>query len=230
MATPHAAPVPSQQGNGLAVAGMVLGILGLVLCWVPFLGWLCALIGIVLGALGMSKAKKVGGKGKGMAIAGLVCGILGLLIGVVLFVLATMAVREFGSYVSKGKRTEASLHLRSMEMKVKTFYNEKSRFPVSAAMMPGPAGSACSDPSNRIARKPPAAWESEAGWREMGFHIDEDSFYSYQWTSSGSGSQATGEAIAVGDIDCDGTLTTTTARFKVVEGNVVVEYEDPTPD
>jgi hypothetical protein len=77
---------------------MVLGILGLALCWFPFVGWLCALVGIILGALGMSRAKKIGGRGKGMAIAGLICGIIGLFIGIMLFILATMAVKSFDDY------------------------------------------------------------------------------------------------------------------------------------
>lgn len=86
---------PNQhQGNGMAVAGLVLGILGLILCWIPFLGWILALLGVIFGALGMGKAKKIGGKGNGMAIAGLVTGALGLLLGIVLFVLAMMAVKK----------------------------------------------------------------------------------------------------------------------------------------
>lgn len=92
--TPGQDPQQQQQGNGMAVAGLVLGIIGLVLCWIPFLGWILALLGVIFGALGMSKAKKIGGRGNGMAIAGLVTGALGLLVGIVLFVLAMMAVKE----------------------------------------------------------------------------------------------------------------------------------------
>jgi hypothetical protein len=69
----------------MAVAGLVLGIIGLVFCWVPFLGWILALLGIIFGGLGMGKANKIGGRGKGLAIGGLVCGVLGLIIGVAAF-------------------------------------------------------------------------------------------------------------------------------------------------
>jgi len=217
--------VPPQQGNGLAVAGMVLGILGLVLCWVPFIGWLIAVVGVILGAIGWSKANKTG-KNKGMAIAGVVCGIVGLAIGVIFLVMAMTAVSAFGDYMTKAKTTEASLELRSIETKIKSFYNEKARLPASAQVMPGPDGSACSGPMNKIERQPQSAWE-QAGWGELGFFIDEDSRYSYHWDAQ---SPTSGVARAVADLDCDGTFTETTMRIEVVDGNVTATYSDPTPD
>lgn len=90
---PGPAPGTAPQGNGLAIAGLVLGLLGLLLCWVPFLGWLLAILGIIFGAIGVSKAKRVQ-RGKGMALAGLITGVAGLVIGVILFVLAMQAVER----------------------------------------------------------------------------------------------------------------------------------------
>jgi hypothetical protein len=87
------APGPAPAGNGMAVAGLVLGLLGLVLCWIPGLGWVLALLGIIFGAVGISKGNRVG-RGKGMAVAGLVVGMIGLLLGIVLFVLAMKVVEE----------------------------------------------------------------------------------------------------------------------------------------
>jgi hypothetical protein len=225
MAIPHAAASHPPKGNGLAVAGMVLGIIGLVLCWIPFVGAACALIGLILSALGMSKANK-GASGKGMAIAGLVCGIVGLIASVVFTWMTMVAVKGFDDYMKKAKTSEAKLHLRSIETKIKAFYNEKSRLPKSASMMPGPGGSACQEPGAKLSAKPQSAWDA-VGWNEMGFHVDEDSRYSYQWTSNGPQG---GEAIAVADLDCDGTVSTTTLKIDVVEGVVRATYLDPTPD
>jgi len=83
----------------MAVAGMVLGILALVLCWFPFVNWILALLGIIFGALGIGRANRVG-KGKGMAITGLVCGVLGAVLGIVLVVLALSAAKHSVEYHS----------------------------------------------------------------------------------------------------------------------------------
>ena len=68
-------PAPA---NGLGVAGFVTGLLGVLLFWIPFLGLVLAVCGVVLGATRMSQAKKAG-QDTGLAVAGLVLGILGLL-------------------------------------------------------------------------------------------------------------------------------------------------------
>ena len=62
----------------MAIAGMILGISGFVFSWCPFLGFVLALAGIILSALGMKDVTK-----KGMAITGLIFSILGLVIGLI---------------------------------------------------------------------------------------------------------------------------------------------------
>jgi hypothetical protein len=98
--SPSQSPAPQEQGNGIAVAGMVLGILALVLCWVMFVNFVLGVLGIVFGALGMAKAKRIGGKNRGLALAGLVTGILGIVAGVLVFVVVMSA---FNDYLDKGK-------------------------------------------------------------------------------------------------------------------------------
>jgi hypothetical protein len=66
---PPAAPPPIiQPTNGLAVASLVLGILSLVMFWIPFLGWVPVLVGLVLGLVALQQPQ-----GRGMAIVGIVC-------------------------------------------------------------------------------------------------------------------------------------------------------------
>lgn len=75
----------------MAVAGLVLGIVAIVLGFVPCIGILAiipAILGIIFSIMGLSQAKKTG-QGKGMAIAGLILSILAIL-WVPIFVLIVM--------------------------------------------------------------------------------------------------------------------------------------------
>jgi hypothetical protein len=78
----------------MALGALICGILGLLIAFIPFLGYggsLLGLAGIVLGFLGLGAAKRQAGAGKGMAIGGIVTGVLSILISVAwtfLFVLA----------------------------------------------------------------------------------------------------------------------------------------------
>jgi hypothetical protein len=71
---------PKPPSNGLAVAGMVLGIVGTVCSLIPFVGvflcWLPALLGIIFGFIGLGTAKRAGGFRRTEAITAIVCGFL----------------------------------------------------------------------------------------------------------------------------------------------------------
>ncbi len=79
-AAPEAAQAPVDNGKGLSIAALVLGILGIVGGWIPVVGYfttVCAILGIVLGAKGRKKSIAAEGKASGLATAGLVLGIIG---------------------------------------------------------------------------------------------------------------------------------------------------------
>jgi hypothetical protein len=63
------------QGNGLAVAALVLGILAVVLFWTVRPGLILGILATIFGGVGLAKANK-GAPYKGLAIAGLVLGVL----------------------------------------------------------------------------------------------------------------------------------------------------------
>ena len=81
--------------NGMAIAGMVLGIVAIVLFCVWYIGLPCAVVGLVLSALGLRRAKE-SGTGKGMATAGLVLCVIALGIDVLGIFLAAWFLALLG--------------------------------------------------------------------------------------------------------------------------------------
>lgn len=100
---PTYAPHPGQQplgpvkgSNGLATAGFVLGLLGLLGSWIPIiniLGMILGVLGVILAAVGLAKAKKVNA-GKGLAIAGIVLGALAVVFAILVNVVFVDAVDQ----------------------------------------------------------------------------------------------------------------------------------------
>jgi len=66
------------QSNGIGIAGFVLTVLALLLCWVPVLGQILWVLGFVFSFAGLFK------KPKGLAIAGFIISLIGLLVFIVL--------------------------------------------------------------------------------------------------------------------------------------------------
>lgn len=87
-------PAPAKGSNGLATAGFVLGLLGLLSSWIPFLnivGIMLGVIGVVLAGVGLAKSKKANA-GKGLAIAGIVLGSLAVIFAVLINAVFVSAV------------------------------------------------------------------------------------------------------------------------------------------
>ncbi|QOD93473.1 DUF4190 domain-containing protein [Chryseoglobus sp. 28M-23] len=91
--------VQRAPSNGLAVAGLVLGIVGLITALIPFIGWflafLPALLAVIFGHIGFGTAKRTGLR-KGESVASFVLGYLAL-VGTPIF---TGILLLFGTAVS----------------------------------------------------------------------------------------------------------------------------------
>ncbi len=72
------------QKNNLGLAGFILSIIAIVLCWIPFLGQILWLLGVVFSAIGIFKNPR------GFAIAGLVISFIGFIILIILLGLIGM--------------------------------------------------------------------------------------------------------------------------------------------
>ncbi|MBC5620786.1 hypothetical protein H8S64_06730 [Butyricimonas sp. NSJ-56] len=60
--------------NKKGVAGFVLALFGLLIGWVPVLGWILWILGLIFSSLGMSKQPK------GLAVAGFVISCIAVII------------------------------------------------------------------------------------------------------------------------------------------------------
>jgi len=81
-----------QQGNGLAVAGMVLGIVAMVMLCVWYVSFPCAIIGLALSVLGLKRSRETGGAGSGMAKAGLILSIIALSLAAIIIIMLLVGV------------------------------------------------------------------------------------------------------------------------------------------
>ena len=114
--TPAFQSAPAPQGNGLAVAGLVLGIIAVAFFWMWPIAIICGILGIVFGAIGVSKAKRLGGTKRGMALAGLILGILGLVGSIVfIFVIISAVEHDLGDMRDLRRQTEKRMQQRMDE-------------------------------------------------------------------------------------------------------------------
>jgi hypothetical protein len=183
------------QGNGMAVTGMVLGILATGLFFTSLIAVVLGILAIVFSILGIKKARRVG-TGKGMAIAGLATGIVGIALAIVLVM--AIAVPAFKDYMKKSKSTEASEQLNFMGKRAKIAFGENGEFPRGTASLT-PSQDCCGQPEGRCSTTG-ADWNSPV-WQALRFEIDGEVNYRYDYTSSDGKSFV---AHAVGDLDCDG--------------------------
>lgn len=71
---------PIDDGKGMSIAALVLGIVGIVGGLIPiicYISWICPVLGIIFGVKGRTKSTEVHGKASGLATAGFILGIIG---------------------------------------------------------------------------------------------------------------------------------------------------------
>jgi hypothetical protein len=100
-----ATPAPAEPGgNGLAVAGMVCGVVAVVIAWVPFvavLGLITALVGLALSIPGLARSRRTGSR-RAFAIAGIITSACALVLGVLGVVLTVALVRAIDRFDDPG--------------------------------------------------------------------------------------------------------------------------------
>ncbi len=75
---------PKNNSNGIGMAGFVLSLIALFLGWIPIIGWILWVLGLVLSFVGLFS------RPRGFAIAGLVISLIGVFLFI--FVFASLAI------------------------------------------------------------------------------------------------------------------------------------------
>lgn len=89
---PQQAPIPK---NGLGTTALVLGILAILLAFVPILGFIAyplAILGIIFGLIAVGRARKRIATNRGVSVAGLVTSLIGLALVIVSTVIYVSAI------------------------------------------------------------------------------------------------------------------------------------------
>lgn len=68
-----------KKSNGTGTAGFILALITIFLGWVPVLGWILWILGMILSLVGLAR------KPRGLAIAGTIISLIGLILLLVVF-------------------------------------------------------------------------------------------------------------------------------------------------
>ncbi len=90
--TATAQPQPVRRKNGPAKAGLVLSILGLALCWIPFANFILWFLGFLFSFIGVFKSPR------GKAIAGLIISVVSVVVIILVMGAMGTALFESGDY------------------------------------------------------------------------------------------------------------------------------------
>ncbi len=127
-------------------------------------------------------------------------------------------------YIRRSKSIEAQVNLQRIYREVRATWEMEQRLPPAAALRPA-AGECCKQPGQQCAGEvaPPP-------WDLLGSPHAEPHRYSYEFIPGPEGPSASFTVRAVGDLDCDGTLSTyqlTVSASNGALGQPVITEQNP---
>lgn len=83
-------PPPAPQGKGFGIASMIVGIVAILLAFIPIIGLVSFVLGLV--AIGLGIFAVIKRRGKGQGIAGIITGAFSLLVAIVVTIITSAFV------------------------------------------------------------------------------------------------------------------------------------------
>ena len=113
------------QSSGLAVASLILGLVGIVFCFGPLAG----IPAVICGHKAQSRIKHSGGTltGAGMALAGLITGYISIAMIVVIGMLAAIAIPNFVKARHAAQQNQCRSNMKSIQGVKEVWQLEKSK-------------------------------------------------------------------------------------------------------
>ena len=144
-----------------------------------------------------------------------------MIVVAIIGILAAVAIPAFMDYMKKSKKTEASLQLNKIAKNDKVYFVTNSGFvTVNGAAKPSTSAVNCKYTTVD------STWASDSGWAALDFQIDEPNLFQYTYT----GGASSANAVAVGDLDCDGTKITYGLFMTAPNGNAAMSITEPPPN
>jgi len=148
-----------------------------------------------------------------------------MIVVAIIGILAAVAIPAFMDYMKKSKKTEASLQLNKIAKNSKVLYNTNSAF--SDADEDITPGTRCCDGTDPPKKCPYNASDwAVSGWQALDFQLDEPHLFQYKY----DGESTAATALAIGDLDCDGTSITYTLNLTADQGNASAQITEPPPN
>ncbi len=143
-------------------------------------------------------------------------------------ILASLATPMLVKYIKKAKTTEAREMLQKIAAGARVYYMDAQTTPGSIVPLPSqfptsesatPALACCLAGGQRCAPEQ-LQWSTPA-WVGLQFSVDDPHYYQYEFVSAGTSIASTFTAIAYGDLDCDGNLSTFMIQAQIGGGGEV---------
>lgn len=182
-------PVATVGTSGLAIAGLVLGILAFLLSFIPLMNLgsiIMGLLGLVLAVVGLISTKNGKQKGKGIAIAGIILSILAL---AVVFLMYGTAAAVSDSSKSEGSATSATQQTAQTSAAQEAPAQTSAAAEAATSAEPAQDAAAASAPEEATS-EPATAEASQAQISIDGVRLGQDydgneiAIVSYTWTNT----------------------------------------------